>query len=70
MTYQCRDCSYKRNGKFPNGCCPACGSFNITGGPKLSEGNENKSRAKTWRLVLSIALWVYLAVLVYLKFQG
>ena len=66
MAYRCKDCSYSRNGVFPNGACPACGSFNITGKNPI-DGKQEKQGSQL-RLVALAALWAYLLFLLYQKF--
>lgn len=65
MSYQCKDCSYTKKAPFPDGCCPACGSYNVH---RQGENSEHaKQQGKLWRLWTSIALWILLGYLVYQK---
>lgn len=62
MAYRCKDCSYSRNSTFPNGTCPACGSYNITGKEKIDR-QQNQQKNKRLRLIALTGLWVYLLFL-------
>ena len=66
MAYRCKDCSYSRNGIFPNGACPACGSFNIAGKEPLEKQAAQKN--SKLRLLALAGLWGYLLFLLYQKF--
>jgi hypothetical protein len=57
MKYQCLDCSYKAAKRFPEGCCPACGSFNIRSAKTKTE-HEEKPAFNGFRLFFLIILWV------------
>ena len=63
MSYQCNDCSFSRKGAFPQGKCPACGSFNISGG-SLKKKEEESSATKKWRMAILVASWSFLAILI------
>ncbi|MGD9660780.1 MAG: hypothetical protein AB7U63_05860 [Porticoccaceae bacterium] len=60
MEYECLVCSY-RGRHFPGGACPGCGSFKVR---KLDgTGQQPKPVArKPYRLMLALALWLYLLV--------
>ncbi len=67
MSYQCKDCTYSQKGRFPAGGCPACGSFNVQRDHTDVLPRSDADGPKTWRLWVSIALWLALAILLYLK---
>lgn len=68
MAHHCKDCSYTRDGVFPDGKCPACGSYHISGKAPLREGDKSQtSGAKNLRLAMGLGLWVYLFYLLYDK---
>lgn len=62
MAYQCLDCSYKSQVKFPGGKCPACDSYNIknSGGMKVSDDiKEPKTKVEIATLILfwGVLIW-------------
>lgn len=62
MLHQCLDCTYKGQ-LFPGGACPACGSFRLR---KVAAEKPPKPMARVpFRLLLAVALWLYLIVEVY-----
>lgn len=67
MSYRCNDCSYTRRGVFPNGMCPACGSYNISRSGETDSTDDSTDQGKRWRLLLSVVLWIILACLLYRK---
>lgn len=66
MSFHCRDCSLKQKGAFPNGKCPACGSYNITSG-KGEKKRDADTGKKTGRLVVLALLWGALFFLLFQK---
>ncbi|MGK0498510.1 MAG: putative ATP-dependent serine protease [Oceanicoccus sp.] len=69
MTYQCNDCSLRRKGHFPNGKCPACGSFNISSDQQKTTTVQDPKTRKL-RLMILVAVWSSLLVLLYQKLNA
>lgn len=68
MSYQCRDCSFSRRGPFANGCCPACGSYNISHqGEGETPDAASAATGKRLRPLILAVLWIILAYLIYQK---
>ncbi|MFT5691759.1 MAG: putative ATP-dependent serine protease [Oceanicoccus sp.] len=69
MSYHCRDCSLKQKGAFPNGKCPACGSFNIVG-RQVEQNSDQGIDKKKWRLMVLVLSWGSLLFLLFQKFNA
>ena len=62
MPYLCKDCGNKASQKFPQGKCPACGSFNIKTPPKSTRQAIKEKEPKTLiEIVIMCVLWGVLA---------
>ncbi|MCB1659613.1 MAG: hypothetical protein KDI39_15450 [Pseudomonadales bacterium] len=61
MPYLCKDCGNKSSQKFPQGKCPACGSFNIKTPPKSTRQAIKEKEPKTLiEIVILCILWAVL----------
>ena len=61
MPYLCKDCGNKSSQKFPQGKCPACGSFNIKTPPKSTRQAIEEKEPKTLiEIVILCILWAIL----------
>ena len=59
MSYHCRDCSFSAKQRFPEGRCPACGSFAIESGRTTQQSTESVTASRL-RLAIMIGLWGFL----------
>ncbi len=61
MPYLCKDCGNKSSQKFPQGKCPACGSFNIKIPPKSTRQAIKEKEPKTLiEIAIMCILWAVL----------
>lgn len=61
MPYLCKDCGNKSSQKFPQGKCPACGSFNIKTPPKSTRQAIKEKEPKTLiEIAIMCILWAVL----------
>jgi hypothetical protein len=67
MPYFCKACSYRGNASDAGGACPACGSFNVSGGRVAQAATEEPLISARWRIVLLAGLWSVLIVMVVWK---
>lgn len=62
MAYCCNDCGNQSSRQFPQGKCPACGSFHIkTTHLSTKEAIKNKEPKTLFELVIMVLLWGLLA---------
>jgi len=58
MAYSCQDCSYRAKAKFPDGKCPACGSFNIKSEREAKSDKTQQQERKTLaEYIILILFW-------------
>ena len=67
MPFYCPECGYRSKKRIPHVQCPACDSpaIRATGRDK---GQESQSpRQRNIRLVILVALWIYLIFEIYVR---
>ncbi len=57
MAYICQDCTYKANKRFPEGRCPACGSFNIRSDRSKEDVKQEKDKKTPLEIFIMVLVW-------------